>query len=405
MKVAVLTIGNEILSGDTINTNSNFICKEIALQSCTVISELTVADNSDGICNGIDFLINTGANLIISTGGLGPTSDDITRKTIFKYFNTEYKFDDQYYNHLKIRFNQMGRILPESNRGQAYVPINGDIFPNPIGSARGLRFTRSNYTLMALPGVPSEMKVMVLNTIIPWIIKNKSSKKIYPALIRTTGEGESNLIENHGDVFNSNHKCSIGYYPSLYGVDIRFSSSKKGDMEKLKKSLLSSLGDKVYAQEKIDIEEVVISKFRKKKLTISTAESCTGGLIGHRLTQVSGSSNVYLGGIIAYSNVSKIENLYVEESVLEKFGAVSEKVALQMANGVRKRFKTSIGISTTGIAGPVLDDSSKTVGLVYIAISTKNKQFVTKMQYGINRKANKIRTSQSALNFLRKIRL
>tara|TARA_B110000444_G_C18655281_1_gene508096 strand:- start:330 stop:860 length:531 start_codon:yes stop_codon:yes gene_type:complete len=176
-------------------------------------------------------------------------------------------------------------------------------------------------------------------------------------------------------------------------------------MENFKKTLLNSLGDKVYAQEKIDLEEVVIRSFQKKKITISTAESCTGGLISHRLTQVSGSSNVYLGGIIAYSNISKIENLFVDKDDLDKHGAVSEKVALQMADGVREKFKSSVGISTTGIAGPISDDSTKKVGLVYIGISTENKQYVTKVQYGANRKANKIRTSQSALNILRNLHI
>ena len=400
MKIALLSIGNELLSGDTINTNAAWIGKKLTEIGCNVFHQATVPDEKEPIINALNHSLKLNPDFILCTGGLGPTEDDITRQTLFDFVGTESRFDEEYWEYLSERFKQFGMDIPETNRNQALVPLNGDVIENPVGSARGSIFNVNGTTLISLPGVPAEMKAMMEGTVVP-LIQSKGLKPKQFHTFRTTGIPESSLIEQIAPVMKKDHGCSIGYYPSLYGVDIRISQKEKEPVEYLANEIRKVLGVSIYSENGDSIEEVNVTLAIEKHKTIATAESCTGGLVGHRITEVSGSSDVYKGGLVVYSNEAKMDMLDVEKTTLEKFGAVSAETAESMAKNVMKKFDADFGISVTGIAGPTGGTEEKPIGLVYIGLADKNNTKVKKYNFGDTRKRNKLRTSQAALNWLR----
>jgi len=401
MRASVLTIGDELLSGKTINTNASWISQNLSLVGCSVIRHLTVCDHEQEIKDSLSLLFTLPNDLIICTGGLGPTDDDVTRKTIFDYFKSGSEFDEDYWSYLQKRFLGMGHKIPESNKSQAIIPSNGKVFPNPIGSARGLSFEKDDITLMALPGVPSEMESMMKGTVLPWVRKN-SKQKIFSINIRTTGIPESVLFENININNNIDNSLIIGYYPSLFGVDIRISGDDRISIERMKKLIIHDVGNHIYTIGEESLEDIVVNKLLTNNLTISTVESCTGGLIGHRITQVPGSSSVYNGGVISYSNESKLNQVKINSNTLKNHGAVSEEVALEMATNGRNIFDSDIGVSVTGIAGPGGGTKDKPVGLVYVGYCSSNVSKVEKFNFNSNRQSNKLRTSQAVLNLIMK---
>jgi len=400
MKIAILSIGNELLSGDTINTNAGWMGRNLTDIGCDICRQITVPDNKDSISNALTELVNLKPGYIICTGGLGPTDDDITQQTLFDFVGTESEFDQNYWESLSVRFNRFGIQIPESNRNQALVPVDGVVVPNPVGSARGSKLQVNDTILISLPGVPAEMKAMMTDSIIPMIQENELNPKCIRTL-RTTGIPESALIEKIAPILEKDHACDIGYYPSLFGVDVRISHTDSQPVDSLSKDFYKTLKLSIYAEGKDSIEEVIIQLANSKNSTVSTAESCTGGLIGHRLTEVSGSSDVYKGGFVVYNNESKIDLLGVDKSILKKYGAVSEETAQAMAKNVTNIFASDYGISVTGIAGPAGGTDKKPVGLVYIGFAKNDDVKVKKFHFGTDRKKNKLRTSQAALNWLR----
>ena len=400
MKIAILSIGNELLSGDTINTNAGWMGRNLTDIGCDICRQITVPDNKDSISNALTELVNLKPGYIICTGGLGPTDDDITQQTLFDFVGTESEFDQNYWESLSVRFNRFGIQIPESNRNQALVPVDGVVVPNPVGSARGSKLQVNDTILISLPGVPAEMKAMMTDSIIPMIQENELNPKCIRTL-RTTGIPESALIEKIAPILEKDHACDIGYYPSLFGVDVRISHTDSQSVDSLSKDFYKTLKVSIYAEGKDSIEEVIIQLAKSKNSTVSTAESCTGGLIGHRLTEVSGSSDVYKGGFVVYNNESKIDLLGVDKSILKKYGAVSEETAQAMAKNVTNIFASDYGISVTGIAGPAGGTDQKPVGLVYIGFAKNDDVKVKKFHFGTDRKKNKLRTSQAALNWLR----
>ena len=400
MNVSIICIGNELLSGRTLNTNATWLGKTLTEIGCIVNKQIVIADDEEPIVKTLNDLIHGNNECVIITGGLGPTSDDITRETLFNYVGTGSTFDSEYWNILTERFKKIGIDIPESNRNQALRPEVGKVIDNPVGSARGFRFKVEKTVIFSLPGVPSEMEAMVKTSIIPWI-STYISQKVYTRTIRTTGIPESALIELIEEPINSNHKCEIGYYPSLSGVDIRITSENDKKKETLSNTLETFLGQYVFGFDNDTMEEVVVKLALDKNISISLAESCTGGLIGHRLTQVPGSSQVFKGGVVVYSNYAKIKILGVDEQNINNHGAVSEQTSKDMAQKVRAMFSTDIGLSVTGIAGPDGGNKLKPVGLTYIGLSVSNSQKVRKFNFGSNRMNNKSRVSQSALNWLR----
>ena len=402
MRIAVLTIGNELLSGKTINTNANWLSKKLSSIGSVITLHITIPDEQTSIINNLDLLFSTQIDLIICTGGLGVTDDDITRDVIFSYFGSNEVFDKDYWAFLENKFLKFGYSLPDSNKSQAVSPDNGKVFSNPIGSARGLIYEKNNITLMVLPGVPSEMKAMFNSKISPWV-EEKIDSKIFQINIRTTGIPESILFEKVKNIDLEENCHNIGYYPSVYGVDVRIAGEDLEKIEKLKDDIRANINEYIYEIGDQNLEEVLIKKLKKKKMTISCAESCTGGLIGHRLTQVPGGSEVFNGGMITYSNESKINQLGITLKNIEDFGAVSEQVALEMAENIKNKFGTSIGVSTTGIAGPGGGSKSKPVGLVYVGYCDDKSLKVKRFNFSSSRESNKIRTSQAVLNYVFKM--
>ena len=399
MKASLLTVGDELLSGKTINTNATWISHNLTLAGCNVVRNITVGDKEEEILDSLSALFELPVDLVLCTGGLGPTHDDITRNAIFKFFNSESVLDEKYWGNLKKRFSSLGYSIPSSNKSQAIIPHNGKVFPNPIGSALGLLYHKDKITFMAMPGVPSEMKAMMIESVIPWVRK-KSKKKNFSINIRTTGIPESVLYEKI-KVKNSILKSiKLGYYPSLFGVDIRISGNNIASIEKVQKLIVKDVGPYIYNIGEEPLENIIVNRLMKNNLTIATAESCTGGLIGHRITQVSGSSKVYNGGLIAYSNKTKLNQLKINNKTLNRFGAVSKEVASEMAVQVRNIFDSDIGVSVTGIAGPDGGTKDKPVGLVYVGYSDCNGLITKQFNFHSSRESNKIRTSQAVLNLI-----
>ena len=399
MRVSILTIGNELLSGKTTNTNASWISKKLSLTGVSVNSHLTIPDDKNRITESLNLLFSSEIDLIICTGGLGVTDDDITRAVIFDYFGSKEAFDEDYWEVLCNKFSKLGHSLPDSSKSQAVSPDNGILLPNEIGSARGLMYEKNKIILVVLPGVPSEMKSMMNQAVLP-IIEEKIKSKISSINIRTTGLPESVIFEHIKDYFKEEDSVNVGYYPSLYGVDIRLSGYNIKKLEKLKAKINEHLKKYIYDNGYKNIENIVIDNLNKENLTLSTAESCTGGLIGHRLTQVAGSSAVYAGGVISYSNKSKIDQLSVNPDIIQNCGAVSREVAMEMAKNVKKKFNSSIGISVTGIAGPDGGSETKPVGLVYVGYCDEKLSYVQKFNFSTNRQGNKIRTSQAVLKLI-----
>ena len=400
MQISILTIGNELLNGSTLNTNASWIGKSLTQLGCQIQKHITVKDDKAEIKNGLDTLLFNNPDSIIVTGGLGPTNDDITRDVVFEFVGVKKKIDKKYWLELTKYFKRLGYDIPPINKNQACIPSRGEIIPNPRGSARGYNFSYSNSNIIVLPGVPLEMKIMMKESIIP-SIRSSIKQKYFSKTIKTTGLSESLVATYINKKVLMNNSCSIGYYPSLYGVDLTISGNQLKKVQNLSKEIESILKNNIYSNDNTTLERVIVEIARGLDKTIAVAESCTGGLIGSRITEVEGSSAVFKGGVIAYSNESKINILGVKRNTLKSFGAVSDQVASEMAYQVRKRFSVNYGLSITGIAGPDGGTKSKPVGLVYIGLSSQYRTVVKKFNFSNSRNQIRIRTSQAGLNFLR----
>ena len=399
MKVGLITIGAELLNGTRTDTNASWIGQSIVTIGANINWHMTVNDSDESILNSLN-QIPSDVKIVLCTGGLGPTHDDITASVLYKYFNDKPLFDEKYWSLLIDKFKDRGIQIPEANKNQAIKPKVGKIIPNPIGSARGLHFKNNNFQLFSMPGVPSEMKAMMNDYILP-IISEMSQTENYVKLIRTTGIMESALYEIMEPYLKNNNDVNVAFLPRFTGVDLRISSNKNEALVEFLDQILDLLDKYYYADDDIELEDVLGQVIIHNKKTISTAESCTGGLISDRLTNTPNSSSYFKGGVVAYSNSIKIKLLNVNKDTINKNGAVSKEVALEMAQGIRKNLNVDIGLSTTGIAGPGGGSKEKPIGLVYIGISASSFDKVYKFNFTNNRKTNKLMTSQAALNILR----
>ncbi|MFQ6678441.1 MAG: CinA family nicotinamide mononucleotide deamidase-related protein [Fidelibacterota bacterium] len=400
MNIALITIGNELLAGFTVDTNASWIGRELSKAGGRLTWHQTIGDERKDILQALA-TIPTDCEIGIITGGLGPTHDDITADTLYEFSGDTPVFDQKYWNDIKYRLSLRNIDIPELNKNQAMRPQKGESIDNPIGSARGLHFVVNEKHLFALPGVPREMRTMMKSSILPFIREN-SNKELFVRTVRTTGIMESALAEKLSEILNSiPHSIRIAFLPQFIGVDVRMSGYNEKDVNKLTKRIQLCAGKYIYGFDDEKLEETVGNMLEEKKLTIATAESCTGGLIGHRITGVSGSSSYYVGGIISYSNDVKEQTLNVDHSTLEKFGAVSGETAIQMAENVRQVLKSNLGLSVTGIAGPTGGTKEKPVGLVYIALADGSHTQVKEFHFINDRGLNKHASSQAALNMVR----
>jgi nicotinamide-nucleotide amidase len=406
MQSEIISIGNELLNGSTVNSNAAFIAQQLYEIGYSTENIQTIRDSSQAIETALTLSLGR-AEIIIITGGLGPTHDDITVNVLSNYFSSKLIFKEDIFNKIQERFQKRGIRMPETNRSMAMVPQDAQLIENKLGTAPGLIFQSSHKLIFVLPGVPEEMKAMMEESVLPRLQQEYPECQIKVDLFRTTGIPESLVYEKIAKELESYPSYEIAFLPKVTGVDIRI--VRKGDeiqnlekFEKFKNILYNAVGDFIYASEGHPLEAVLGNIIKSKKLTISVAESLTGGLVQDKLTDIPGSSEYFIGGIIAYSNEAKIKLLSVSKNTLRKYGAVSEQVAQEMAEGVKEIFGTQIGISTTGIAGPGGATPEKPVGLVYIGISMELENLVRKFQFTGNREINKHRSAQAALELLRR---
>ncbi|MCK4903660.1 MAG: competence/damage-inducible protein A [Candidatus Marinimicrobia bacterium] len=401
MKIAVLTIGDEILSGYTLNTNAAWIGQQLLQIGVDVNNQTTASDNKEEILKYLNYLTEEKYTHIIVTGGLGPTHDDVTPSAFYQFFGAKPVFDENYWEELKYRFAKRNIKIPEKNRNQARRPNIGNVIDNPLGSARGLHFERDGIKYFALPGVPAEMKTMMESSIIP-LIQDDSGIDMFVKTVRTIGQGESAIAENIEHLIEKySPKIKVAFLPKLNRVDIRLFSTNKELLDQFVNNIEEILAEKIYGYDEDTIENAVAKLLIINKMTIATAESCTGGLLAHRLTNVSGSSKYLLGGIVSYSNEVKIAKVGVKKKTIIAHGAVSEQTVSEMATGIQEKFQADIGIGITGIAGPTGGTDEKPVGLVYIGLAIKDKLIVKRFMFLKDRKANKLLSSLTALNMLR----
>ena len=399
MKIGLITIGAELLNGARTNTNAAWIGQNVISVGGAIDWHMTVNDEKNTIESALDE-VPTSIDVVLCTGGLGPTHDDITSSVLYDYFGAKPEFDEQYWQLLTKKFADRDQVIPDINRNQAMKPDIGEVIPNPIGSARGLHLSNKSYHLFAMPGVPAEMKSMMTDTILPWI-ESRSKSKIHVTVMRTTGIMESVLYEKVQGILDDYPQINVAFLPRFTGVDIRLTTSDKNTLNRLVDQISPVIQKYHFGGEGVELEDAVGSLLIKNRKTIATAESCTGGLIGDRLTNISGSSLYYKGGIVAYSNSVKEKTIGVKKETLDSAGSVSEETALEMARGIRNKLNADIGLSTTGIAGPKGGTKEKPVGLVYIAISYDSGEKVYRFTFTPYRKTNKLMTSQAALNITR----
>ena len=422
MKIGIITIGNELLSGFTIDRNSAWIGQKLLESGMKVHVRQTIQDDYDDICDTLESMWEEWqCDYIIVTGGLGPTVDDITVSTFFDYFDDKDEFDREYWDKLKDRFKKLNFKIPNLNKNQAYKSKKGKMIENLVGTARGLHYTKEHASLLknvkaifkgkskkthffALPGVPQEMKSMFTNYVLP-LMEDELDNKVICKSIRTTGIPESILQEKISDIIDANNqKCDIAFLPHrMLGVDIRLTSEDAKLVKNLVESIVKRIDKYVYGFDSDNLEEVVADLLVKNNTTIATAESCTAGLLSARLTNVPGSSKYFNGGVVCYSNQLKEELVGVKKETLDRYGAVSEETASELAENVAKKLDSEMGVSITGIAGPGGGTEKKPVGLVFVGIFYKNNVYIKRYNLTPDRNINRELTVILCLNEIRKI--
>lgn len=408
MKAEIITIGDEILIGQIVNTNSVWIAQQLNLIGIKVVQQTTVGDDAAAIIEAFKAAGHR-ADFIFITGGLGPTKDDITKHTLCDYFNCSLIFHEPTYLHISSLFEKRGLVMSELNKKQAEVCSACMPLFNAHGTAPGMWFEKNGKVFISMPGVPYEMKGLMTDIIIPKIKEQFKLPDIVHKTILTQGIGESWLADKISDFENQLPKhIKLAYLPSPGMVRLRLSAygGKKEELiqeiEKQTFLLQQIIPQYIYGYGEDSLEQIIGKLLIEKKQSISTAESCTGGYISHKITSISGSSEYYKGSIVCYANDIKINELSVNENDLQLYGAVSEQVVIQMANGVKAKLKTDYAIATSGIAGPTGGTPDKPVGTIWIAIAGPWGIKAKKLQLGENRERNIQMTAIYALNMLRK---
>jgi nicotinamide-nucleotide amidase len=403
----LLTIGDEILYGQIVDTNSQWMSVELSNAGIKVIRKTSVGDQEDEILAAFAEAEKR-ADIILITGGLGPTSDDLTKPCLAKYFHCGLKMNEEALAEVTEFFKSRGRELTEVNRQQAALPECCEKVTNKMGTAPGMWFERNGKVFVSMPGVPHEMKRMMTDIVIPKLKNTFKTPSIYHQVIRTAGIGESFLADKILDWEKAlPAHVKLAYLPGLGEVKLRLTSIGNNREQLVKetnalvKSLLSLAGEYIYGYGENTLEVVIGDTLRQKKLSLAVAESCTGGYLSHLITSVPGSSEYFLGSIIPYAYDIKMRQLGVKPETLEKHGAVSEPTIVEMANLVRAKFNTDIGVATSGIAGPGGETPEKPVGTVWIAYSDKYRTVTKKLQLSKDRIINIKLASVHVLNLIR----
>ncbi|MCK5170904.1 MAG: competence/damage-inducible protein A [Bacteroidales bacterium] len=409
MKAEIITIGDEILIGQTVDTNSAWMANNLNLIGIEIVRITSISDNKSEIFKALDNAKQI-ADIILITGGLGPTDDDITKTSLAEYFNTKLVQNKEVLKHVEQFVIKRKAWMNERNIKQADVPESCKIIRNKIGTAPGMWFEQEGCIIISMPGVPFEMKKMMTESIIPELKKIDSDLHIVHKIILTQGWPESKLAEVLEEWENNLPDIiSLAYLPSPGLIKLRLTA--KGNNQKLLENILKEqvgelekiIPDLICGYDSDKLEEVVGKLLIKYNKTISTAESCTGGNIAHLVTSIPGSSEYFLGGVVAYSNEIKENVLSVSKRNIVNYGAVSKQVVEEMAKGVRKLYKTDFAIATSGIAGPSGGTEEKPVGTTWIAVSDNSKVISKKYVFGNHRGRNIQSASLIALNMLQKL--
>jgi nicotinamide-nucleotide amidase len=408
VRAEIITIGDEILYGQILDTNTQWISFELDKLGIKTIRKSSVGDSAEEITTILNES-KSRADVVFITGGLGPTKDDLTKKVLADFFHCSLEMNEDALKDVTEFFLKRGRELSDINRDQALLPTKAKFIPNKQGTAPCMWFDEFGVIWISMPGVPFEMKAIMENEVIPKLVSHFKTPIIYHKVIKTIGIGESYLSDLIQDWELSLPKhIKLAYLPSLGIVKLRLTAFGD-DLEILKSSvedqistLSTQINSYIFGFEKDEIADVVGQLLIKNKSTISVAESCTGGHLSHQFTQIPGCSAYFTGGVISYSNEIKKEILHVSDSILNIEGAVSESCVSEMAKSVREKFKTTYGIATSGIAGPDGGSIEKPVGTVWIALASEGEIITRKLQLGGNRLQNIHMTSLNSLNLIRR---
>ena len=405
MKAEIITVGTEILLGDILNTNCRYLSRELAAMGIEMYYQITVGDNEERLLKTLEESLNR-SDIVICTGGLGPTEDDITKEVCAKYFGYKLELHKPSLDAMIERFKHMNRVPTKNNEKQAYFPKEAYILKNDNGTAPGCIMEKDGKMIVVLPGPPKEMESMFENYVKPYLSK-LTDDVIESEVLRIIGVGESKVENDILDIIDSQTNPTIATYAKGYECTLRITAKAKSveEAKELIKPMSDEMkrrfGQSLYATGETSIEEVVAKMLVENNLKIAVAESCTGGMVSASLINYPGISSVFMEGCVTYSNEAKMKSLGVKKETLDVYGAVSDKCAKEMACGVAARYNTNIGIATTGIAGPDGGTDEKPVGLVYFGIYINGKVISKKYVFNGDRQGVRERATRTILNDLR----
>jgi len=409
MKAIIISIGNELLIGETLNTNAHWMASELTKIGVVVLEIRTIQDEENEILETLK-LAQQKVDIVLITGGLGPTKDDITKHTLAHYFNDTLHLNKEVLTYIKERFKKLNYPFNKLNENQALVPSTCTVLKNNWGTAPGMWFEHANKVVVSMPGVPYEMKGIMQQSVLPKLQQKYKLPYLLNISVLTQGIGESSLAERIEDwETNLPSTIKLAYLPSFGKVRLRLSATGY-DLNAIKEQIDAEisklrplLNDYFVAIDNLlSVEEAIGKKLTAQKLTIAVAESCTIGTISKKIAEVPGASNYFKGGIVAYAKEMKQQLLNVSATTIKKYSVVSEQVAEEMAKGIQKKMKTDYAIATTGNAGPTTDETDETVGVVYIALATPTASNVTKFNFGQPREKVIENASNKALELLKK---
>ncbi|MBU5334873.1 competence/damage-inducible protein A [Intestinibacter bartlettii] len=405
MKAEIITVGTEILLGDILNTNCRYLSRELAAMGIEMYYQITVGDNEERLLKTLEESLNR-SDIVICTGGLGPTEDDMTKEVCAKYFGYELELHKPSLDAMLERFKHMNRVPTKNNEKQAYFPKEAYILKNDNGTAPGCIMEKDNKMIVVLPGPPKEMQPMFENYVKPYLSK-LTDDVIESEVLRIIGVGESKVENDILDIIDSQTNPTIATYAKGYECTLRITAKAKSveEAKELIKPMSDEMkrrfGQSLYATGETSIEEVVAKMLVENNLKIAVAESCTGGMVSASLINYPGISSVFMEGCVTYSNEAKMKSLGVKKETLDVYGAVSAECAKEMASGVAARYNTNVGIATTGIAGPGGGTDEKPVGLVYFGIYINGKVISKKYVFNGDRQGVRERATRTILNDLR----
>lgn len=406
MKAEIIAVGSELLTPDRMDTNSLYLTEELNSIGIEVLRKTVVGDRRELLAEAFRDALNR-VPLIISCGGLGPTEDDITRETVAELLGRKLKRNDEILRYIEGRFRSLGRQMPEVNVRQAMVPEGAEILENPRGTAPGLWLENSGHIITLLPGPPRELKPLFHEQVVPRLKRRVSGVRLYHRELRVTGLGESHVEQRIRDIYTRYPEVhtTILAAPGETQIHLRTWSADAQQAQKTLDAIIQSfeiaLTDRIFSEDGRSLEEIVAHELTLNSATIATAESCTGGLLAQRLTSIAGSSSYFLGGVVSYSNELKTAWVDVPQEIIASKGAVSPEVAVALADGIRRRVGSTLGVGITGIAGPGGGSEEKPVGTVHVALSHAGGLNERAARFPGDREAIRWQASQVALDLVR----